>query len=323
LHPELPVETTDAFACERNYFDRVSAPERETQEEAEEHHQILEDARHLEDLVQVQHTGHVLEKDFFHSTLAEETVEEEEPSNDATEVDRKEALADAEALKMYAHFHMHPEEPVQTTDAYACERNFFERPSAPERETQEEAEEHHQILEDARQLENLVQLQNTGHVLEKDYFHSDCMDEEDIDYDVMTNEAERKEILADVEALKTFAHFHLHPEEPVQTTDAYACERNFFDRPSAPERETQEEAEEHHRILEDARRIEDLVQLQSTGHVLEKDFFHCNFAMDEDLVHYENNPVVEGKENEPVGAASKAEGEGNLSRSPSSIFELN
>jgi hypothetical protein len=328
LHPENPVGgAVDPTAFARCYFDRPSAPQQKSYEDAGERVRILKESQALRTraadcLLPEFQIAHATDRDEV-LALAEET-EEEEPANDATEIDRKDALADAEALKMYAHFHMHPEEPVQTTDAFACERNFFDRPSAPERETQEEAEEHHQILEDARQLENLVQLQNSGHVLAQDYFHhSDCMDEEDIDYDVMINEAERKEVIEDVEALKMYAHFHLHPEEPVKTTDAFACERNFFDRPSAPERETQEEAEEHHRVLEDAKHLEDLVQLQLTGHVLEQDYFHCNFAMDEDLVGYEDSPVVEDKENEPASEVSKTEGEGNLSRSPSSIFEFN
>jgi len=283
LHPELPVETTDAFACERKFFDRPSAPERESREEADEHHQILEDARQLEDWVQLQQFGRVLETDYFHSDYGEESIEDDETAGEPTEVDRQEALTDIAALKMYAKFHLHPELPVETTDPLACGRNFFDRPSALERESREEADEHHQILEDARQLEDWVQLQQFGRVLETDFFHSnDTINA--IEYDEVITEADREEVLADVAALKMYAKFHLHPELPVETTDSLACERNFFDRPSAPERETQEEAEEHHQILEDARHLEDLVQLQQFGHVLDADYFHCTFAMDDDDV---------------------------------------
>jgi hypothetical protein len=48
-------------------------------------------------------------------------------------------------------------------------------------------------------------------------------------------DAEHTAVLNDTEALKMFVKFHLHPELPVQTEDPLACERNYFDRPSAPE----------------------------------------------------------------------------------------
>jgi len=157
LHPEEPVVTSDPAACARCYFDRASAPEQESLEEAEERARIL---------------------------------------------------ADAQALKERAVWHAHPELPVVTSDATATARCYFDRASAPEQESLEEAE-------------------------------------------------ERARILADAQALKERAVWHAHPELPVVTSDATATARCYFDRASAPEQESLEEAEERARILADAQALKE------------------------------------------------------------------
>lgn len=234
-------------------------------------------------------------------------------------------FADVEHLKPYAKFYLRSELPVATTDPFALGRNYFDRPSSPERETQEGAEERLRILENARRLEDLVQVQHLSNVLETDFFHGDYAvgTKEQMKEEETPAEADRAETLADLEALKIYAKFHLHPELPVETTDKLACGRNFFDRPSAPDRETQEEAEEHHHILEDARHLEDLVQLQHFGRVLQHDYFHCNFEMDEDMVFdASEGGACEKWENEDISDSIKGGAEGNLSRSPSSILQF-
>ena len=64
--------------------------------------------------------------------------------------------------------------------------------------------------------------------------------------------AERLRILADAKALKEMARAYLHPEEPVVTSDATATARCYFDRASAPEQESLEEAEYRAAVLADA-----------------------------------------------------------------------
>jgi hypothetical protein len=59
--------------------------------------------------------------------------------------------------------------------------------------------------------------------------------------------------LEEAKLLKKFAVDYLHPELPVVTTDGTACGRNYFVRASAPEQETEEEAEERDRVLEEAK----------------------------------------------------------------------
>ena len=58
-------------------------------------------------------------------------------------------------------------------------------------------------------------------------------------------------ILKDAKALKQLAFEYTYPESPV-TTSAECFGRNYFSRPSAPEQESVEEAEERAAILADA-----------------------------------------------------------------------
>ena len=64
--------------------------------------------------------------------------------------------------------------------------------------------------------------------------------------------AERLRILADAQALKEMARAYLHPEEPVAVSDPAACARCYFDRASAPEQESLEEAAYRAAVLADA-----------------------------------------------------------------------
>jgi hypothetical protein len=87
--------------------------------------------------------------------------------------------------------------------------------------------------------------------------HSDDMesesDDEEDDYDEVY-----QQVLDDARKLKVLARDYMHPERSVETTDPMAFGRNFFSRPSAVPVETQEEAEELDKILQDAM---DLAQL--------------------------------------------------------------
>ena len=65
--------------------------------------------------------------------------------------ERREILKDAQLLKLYASFHLHPEAPV-TSNGNACGRNYFSRPSALEYDSLEEMEERIKILEEAALL---------------------------------------------------------------------------------------------------------------------------------------------------------------------------
>ena len=276
LHPELPVTTTDYTATGRNYFDRPSAPDQETVEEMEEHDKVINDVAllslyakcylHPELPVEATDPSRCARCYFDRPSAPEkETIEEMEERNDI--------MKDVALLKMHAKFYLHPELPVERTDPARCARCYFDRPSAPARETYEEKEEYSTIMED-------------------------------------------------LASLKMYAKFYMHPELPVETTDSTACERCYFDRPSAPDMMSRDEAEERHLILQGAAHLEALAQIRLHDHVLERDYFHCHFPMDEEMgrVVYDDNPITDEKDNAPSGLIIKTDGEGNLSRSPSSIF---
>merc|ERR1711957_306302 len=63
---------------------------------------------------------------------------------------------------------------------------------------------------------------------------------------------ERAEILEEAAALKKLAADYMHPEVGVTATDGAAFGRNYFSRPSAPEMEDMEEAEERALVLAEA-----------------------------------------------------------------------
>merc|ERR1711976_104886 len=69
---------------------------------------------------------------------------------------RQQVFEDAAALKQLAVDYSHPEIGVVTSDPAATARCYFDRPSAPEQESLEEAEYRQQVLEDAAALKQLA-----------------------------------------------------------------------------------------------------------------------------------------------------------------------
>jgi hypothetical protein len=260
LHPELPVTVTDSTATARCYFNRASAPEVESVEDAETRAQILTDAVNLKRLA----------VDYMHPELPVKTTDSTATARcyferaSASEVEsikdtqtRAQILADAAALKKLAVDYIHPELPVKTTDCTATARCYFDRATAPEVESADEAETRAQILADAMTLKKLA----------VDYMHPE-LPVKTTDYSAMArcyfdrvsspkaesvDDAEaRAQILIDAAALKKLAIDYMHPELPVRTTDSTATARCYFDRASAPEVESVEEAETRTQILTDA-----------------------------------------------------------------------
>ena len=206
LHPEKPVLSTDTGCyCDGCYYDRPSAPPRLSREEADEQFQILADATslgrlahtyaHPEDSV-VTTDPAACARCYYDRPSAPARLSVEDAEEQAA------IMSDLDALRRVARDYLHPELPVTTSDPTACGRNYFDRASAPEQESLEEAE-------------------------------------------------YRAAALADAAALKLHAVWHAHPELPVVSSDPTACGRNYFNRHSAPERESLEEAEYRAAVLAD------------------------------------------------------------------------
>jgi hypothetical protein len=260
LHPEEPVKVVDATVFGRNYFNRASAPEVESVEEANERARVLADAKALKaNVVAWTHPEIGVKtsdpfacgRNYFERASAPETEEDEYAD------ERADALADAAALKSFAVDYRHPEVGVITTDGTACGRNYFNRYSAPEVEDMEDAAEYARVMADAKALKsNAVDYLHpeVGVVTSdptacgRNYFNRYSAPETD-DVDEAN---ERAAILADALALKKSAVDYLHPEIGVTTTDGTACGRNYFNRYSAPEVEDIDEANERALILAEA-----------------------------------------------------------------------
>jgi len=177
--------------------------------------------------------GAAFGRNYFNRPSAPETEDE-----DADEIAA--ILADAKALKQSAVDYMCPEVSVTATDGAAFGRNYFNRPSAPETEEDEYADERAEILADALALKKSavdylhpeIGVKSTdGAAFGRNYFNRPSAPEtEDEDAD------EIAAILADAKALKQSAVDYLHPEVGVTHTDGACFGRNYFERPSATAR---------------------------------------------------------------------------------------
>merc|ERR1712174_121827 len=137
-------------------------------------------------------------------------------------------------LREVAAWYVNPEKPVQS-DAFACARSYFTRPSAPEQVSEDE-EERQQILAEAKALketaswylepEMLVSVDPT--TCGRNYFNRPSAEQASDEIE----EEERNSILSDAKELKKLAVDYLHPEKPVDSS-SINCARNYFDRPSA------------------------------------------------------------------------------------------
>ena len=252
LHPEKPVQIHTLASC-RNYFDRASGPEQESQE-VEERDRVMTDAAALKklavDYLHPESDPFPTSRNYF-SRPSTEVVEE-----DAEE--REQILSEMKQHKKLAVVYLHPEMPVKTTDPFAMGRNFFTRSSAC---VKEDAEECQQILAEMKQLKQLAVdylhpekpvITMNACATGRNFFSSPSAKEYK-DKDAMDD---RNEILEDMQKLKQLAVDYLHPEKPVQIDSLATC-RNYFNRACAPKQESLDEAKERNggcRRSQEARR---------------------------------------------------------------------
>merc|ERR1712157_393210 len=207
-------------------------------------------------------------------------------------------LADAAALKALSVGHMHPERKVTTTGATAYARNYFNRPSAPEEEYDEDAQERTRIFADAASLKQLA----------VDYMHPECLastidptayasnyfDRASAEEREMSEESnERAKVLAEAEMLKEVAMGYLLPEVGVKGVNATAFGRGYFSRHGAEEEE--EDSAERAQVLAEAMELKKLavdrmgpekVVVVSDGTVSGRSYFDRMSAEDEEDVEY-------------------------------------
>eukprot|EP00584_Thalassiosira_punctigera_P004318 CAMPEP_0172534832 /NCGR_PEP_ID=MMETSP1067-20121228/7057_1 /TAXON_ID=265564 ORGANISM="Thalassiosira punctigera, Strain Tpunct2005C2" /NCGR_SAMPLE_ID=MMETSP1067 /ASSEMBLY_ACC=CAM_ASM_000444 /LENGTH=970 /DNA_ID=CAMNT_0013319677 /DNA_START=43 /DNA_END=2955 /DNA_ORIENTATION=- len=266
MHPEVGVTATDATVLGRNYFNRPSAPETEDEEDAEERARVLADALALKkSAIDYMHPevgvtsadGACFGRNYFDRPAAVE-MEDDEFADERAAI-----LEEAAALKKLAADYMHPEVGVTATDATLFGRNYFNRPSAPETEDEEDAEERARVLAEVAALKKsavdymhpeLCVTSADGACFGRNFFDRPTAPETEEDEFA----DERAEILEEVAALKKLATDYMHPEVCVAATDATVFGRNYFNRPSAPKTEEEEDAEERARVLADAAALKKL-----------------------------------------------------------------
>jgi predicted Rdx family selenoprotein len=261
LHPEMPVGTSDPFACGRNYFARPSADEYEDEDHMDDRDEILEDMKQLKQLaVDYLHPERPVEIDPLassHCYFNRPSAPEQESRDEASE--RNQVLADARALKQLAVDYLHPERPVVTSDPFACGRNYFSRPSAEESIV--DMEEREMILQEMKQLKQLAvdYMHPELPVVTRDlfacgrnFFSRPSAEEYE------AKDEEKGLILEEMKQLKKLAVDYLHPEKPVVTLDPCATGRNYFARASATEQVSHEVSEEQARIFQDMAQLKKL-----------------------------------------------------------------
>jgi len=250
-HPEAPLVCDVAG---RNFFTRVSAPEYDSDDEfdADELARILEEAAQLKKLaVDYAHPERPLEVDS--AACGRNYFNRFSAPHEELDDHREAIFADLAALYKTAVDYLHPEREV-TVDSTLFGRNYFGRASAPEQETFGQAEAREHAIAEAKALKKAahtylhpeVPLATDSVAFGRNYFSRASAVEE------TPEEAEEREhILGEAAKLKKLAVDYLHPEEEV-ATDATACARSFFSRPSAPEADTFEEANERAHVLAEA-----------------------------------------------------------------------
>jgi len=238
-HPEMPV-TVDPSVFGRNYFGRISAPEQEDFEVAEERAAALANALSLKKLaVDYAHPERSVEttdstiygRNYYGRPSADEYEEED------VDADRDDVLADMLVLKKLAMDYAHPESAV-VVDASSFGRNYYGRPSAAEHDEVEQAEERVRSLADSVALGKFAadfahperSVENVDPTaFGRNYFHrysaSDAEGQDEVE--------DRVQSLADAAALEQAAAGYFHPERGVKTSDAAASARCYYSRYSS------------------------------------------------------------------------------------------
>jgi hypothetical protein len=322
-HPERPVVCEDPCAFGRNYFGRASASEQEEGELADEREAILEEMAELKqrvvDYMHPERPVPAVDPAFFGRSYFERPFISD--AEDAP-TERELVMADAVALKKLAVDYAHPELPVKTTDATIFGRNYFSRPSAPEGESLEEAEERARILADAQALKKTavyfahpeMPVEVDATACARNYFSRASAPQQESTEEAM----ERAQVLAEAEALKKLSKYYLHPEVSVVTTDPAATGRNYFTRASALGAADHISTEGFENPSEQQRYVEP----EEHSHSHHDDYGH--FEMDEDIFYDMRQSIVlpmTGPTTAKIQSSKlSSDEEGELSRSPSSVM---
>lgn len=302
LKPELPVVTSDPSSYGRNFFSRASAQEYE--EDSDERTQVLAEVAHLKQVAEwymypekpvVANDPAACARNYFNRASAPETEDEDYVR------ERDQIFADLSELKKIAGWYMHPEKPVVCEDPCAFGRNYFERPSAPVNEDEDERQ---QVLAEAAGLKKVAvwYLHPEKPVVCDDpcasarcYFTRPSAPE----YEEEVEMEERERVLSESLELKKYADWYLNPQKPVQC-DGLSLARNYYSRPSAIEQEDEDLSEERQLVLEEAMKLKNVAEwylcpekpVHTDGFATARNYFNRPSAPEPDMDMEERNSIL-------------------------------
>jgi len=271
MHPEIGVRknATDWALFGRNYFNRPSAIDVDiTKEEEEERALIMLDLKllqqaakdylHPEIGVVNSSDGTLYGRNYFNRPSAPDTEDDDFAD------ERAEILEEMASLTKLAVDYMHPELGVTSSDPTLFGRNYFNRPSAPDTDDYEFANERAQVLTEAANLKKLAAdymhpelgvVTSDALLYGRNYFNRVSAPETE----VMELANERAQVLAEAASLKKLAVDYMHPEiGVVNSSDGTLYGRNYFNRPSAPDTEDDDFADERVQVLIEAANLKKL-----------------------------------------------------------------
>jgi len=238
----------------RCYFDRASAPEVVSKEEAdtqaEAHSDVIRMKKLAADFLNGENEtkstdGFSFGRNYFSN-----------PSESKEEVDeRSQVLAEARLLKEQATKYLCPEEKVKA-ESFGS-RCYFKRASAPETVTKDEADVQSELFLEATLMKkhavNFLYPENESGSTDalsfgRNYFKDSVESKEEAD--------ERAQALAEARLLKEQTTNYYCPEKKV-TVESFGS-RCYFERASAPETVTKDEADAKADLLSDATLIKKL-----------------------------------------------------------------
>ena len=254
--------------------------------------------------------------------------------SDEDQEERAMILEEAAAMKKLAVDYLQPELPV-AVDSTVCGRNFFTRPSAPQQEDVDLAQERDLVMEDMKMLKQVA----------VDYLHPELPVATDATasgrnffsrpsaeaYESAEEKEEQDRIQEDLKQLKKLATDYLRPELPVAVDSLATC-RNYFDRPSAAH--GAKDYIHSYPVVEGEEDFEP-IEIHHTSYYSQHHHHHHDddqhshgsgqsdhFEMDEDCFQEfrEQMMTTEPFKGEHPKEADEEEEEGKLSRSPSSVM---
>jgi len=230
----------------RCFFNRASAPDVMSKEEADEYAMILADAKALKTDAEGYHNPELVICETDPTVFGRNYYA---PDDEAEE--RAKILKEATMLKQSAAKYQYPEDKVETSNATLFGRNYFNRFDSSNVVSKEDAEERAQILADAAALKKEAVYYNYPeapvHVDPTAFGRNFFMADSDSEVD-----EEREQILGEATMLKELATNYQHPEFKVDSSDATLFGRNYFNRFDGSEVVEEEDAEERAQILADA-----------------------------------------------------------------------